>query len=213
MPELALIGFKNDRSRAAAVLHALRETEEPWTADLRTATAVHRDAHGTLVEDRSYEPSRTSLVIVRGLEGAIIGLMLAVIMLPFVSCSATSWLGGALLVSGLVAAVVEVRRGAAPMLWIELVIPSELQRMVLRNDSAICIRWPVTDHAELVERFCWLQGTVLSPRSNESLECRRVDLPVVVGRTGASREEQLATVFTNAGLEIVRARNGNRAGA
>ena len=56
MRDLALVGFKNERHRAAAELAEARETEEPWTGDLRDAVVVYRDAGGSFLLDRRTSP-------------------------------------------------------------------------------------------------------------------------------------------------------------
>jgi uncharacterized membrane protein len=170
MPELVVVGFKNDRSRAAAVLSELRETDEPWTAELRGAIAAYRDERGQLTVDQSFEATKGGGAIGGALIGAVIGIALAVVALPLTSRLGEAVPTIALVLGGVAGVVLGARRGGYDRSWwSELDIPpdflSMLQGIVMRNDSAIFIlrNTPVhTDVArELARHFRPYGGSVL----------------------------------------------------
>src|SRR4051794_18325336 len=96
MRDLVLVRFTNEPHRAASALADARETQEPWTGDLRDAVAVYRDGAGTFVVDRAAEPSRWSVAIAGALVGAFVGLPVAALLGPIavVVGSVVGGLGG-----------------------------------------------------------------------------------------------------------------------
>ena len=55
MSNLVVVGFKNNKYKAATALNKLREMEYDWAASLDDAVAVYRDHKGKLRIDQSYE--------------------------------------------------------------------------------------------------------------------------------------------------------------
>ncbi len=79
MADLIVVGFKNNKFKAADVLNQLRRMDEDWTVNLYDAVAVHRDDHGKLRIDQSYGGLNIvdyfpDLAVVRLINGGVNGL-------------------------------------------------------------------------------------------------------------------------------------------
>lgn len=75
MSNLVVIGFKQDRFRAAEALNKMRQLDFGWTGQLDDAVAVHRGYDGSLVVDQSYEMTSGEGAGWGAVWGAMIGLL------------------------------------------------------------------------------------------------------------------------------------------
>jgi uncharacterized membrane protein len=78
MSELVVVGFKQDKYRASAVLDQLRQLEFDWVIDLDDAVAVYRDFDGKLRVQQSYELTTGEGAAWGGLWGSLLGAVLAI---------------------------------------------------------------------------------------------------------------------------------------
>jgi uncharacterized membrane protein len=167
MSELVVVGFKQDKDRAAAVLSELRAADEPWTANFRGAIAAYRDADGRLIVDQSYESTKGGRTISGGMLGALAGFALAALALP-ITAGISGLVAGGSLVAGMVGGTfVGAEHGAAKASWWkeDLGIPeaflASIREMIQQPDSAIFILLHAPDPDDLAARFRPFGGTVL----------------------------------------------------
>lgn len=80
MSNLVVVGFKNNKYKAAEALNKLRQMEYNWSASLDDAVAVYRDHNGKLRIDQSYEMTTGEGAGWGVFWGSLIGGLLA---LPF----------------------------------------------------------------------------------------------------------------------------------
>ena len=90
MSDLIVVGFKNNRFKASDVLNQLRQMDEEWAVNLYDAVAVHRDDHGKLRIDQSYDPETGEGAAWRGLWGSLLGAILAIPFTGGVSAAAAA---------------------------------------------------------------------------------------------------------------------------
>ena len=77
MANLVVVGFKNDRFKAAKVLNKLRQMNKEWTARLHDAIAVYRGFNGELRVDQSYETTKRDGAMWGAIWGSVIGSIMA----------------------------------------------------------------------------------------------------------------------------------------
>ena len=76
MPQLIVVGFKEDMYRASSVLNQLQTMNYDWAVDLHDAVAAYRDYNGKLRVDSSYQTTTGEGAAYGGLIGSLIGLTL-----------------------------------------------------------------------------------------------------------------------------------------
>src|SRR5258705_4700474 len=107
MPDLTVIRFKRDTSRALHVLNQLRQLETRWELDLEYGIAVHREADGTLHVQEGDELTKDEGVARGAFRGSLIGMALAI---PFVavhpSMAGAAIIGGGALLGGVARATI-----------------------------------------------------------------------------------------------------------
>lgn len=75
MSNLVVVGFKQDRFRAAEALNKMRQLDFGWTGQLDDAVAVHRGYDGSIVVDQSYEMTTGEGAGWGAVWGGMIGLL------------------------------------------------------------------------------------------------------------------------------------------
>ena len=105
MSNLIVVGFKNDRYKAAEVLYKLRRMNEDWRIYLDDAVAVYRGYDGELIVDQSYQLTTGEGAGWGTLWGSLIGLTLAIpftggATAPAAAAVAAGTLGGAAVGAG-----------------------------------------------------------------------------------------------------------------
>lgn len=167
MSELVVVGFKNQKERAAAVLDELREKNEPWTANFHGAIAAYRDPEGKLIVDQAFESTKGSGAITGGLTGSLVGLALAALALPITAGISGVVAGGSLLAGTIGGSLVGAQHGAVNASWwrddlgISPAFLAEIHALVQQPDSAIFILLRNPDADDLATRFQPYGGTVL----------------------------------------------------
>jgi uncharacterized membrane protein len=78
MSNLIVVGFKNDKYKAAEVLYKLRRMNEDWRIYLDDAVSVYRGYDGELEVDQSYQLTTDEGAVWGTLWGTLIGLTLAI---------------------------------------------------------------------------------------------------------------------------------------
>lgn len=76
--QLIVVGFKNDRYKAAEVLHKLKKMQRDWAVQLNNAVAVHRKPNGKLRVDQNYELTTGEGAGWGAIWGSILGAILAI---------------------------------------------------------------------------------------------------------------------------------------
>jgi len=113
MSNLIVVGFKNDRYKAAEVLYRLRRLDEDWGIYLADAVAVFRGYDGELVVDQSYQLTTGEGAGWGTLWGSLIGLTLAI---PF-TAGATAPAAAAMAAGTLGGAAIGAATGAVGAKW------------------------------------------------------------------------------------------------
>ncbi len=168
MSELVVVAFKQDISRAAQVLGELRESAEPWTANLHGAVAVYRNAAGELTVDQSYESTKGGPVIGGSLVGTLVGLVVAALALPVTAAIGGAVAFGSFAVGAISGTVVGAHRAVAEEAswWTKDLQLSDsfiasVAETVRAGDSAIFILLRAPDPADFAAHFQPKGGTVL----------------------------------------------------
>jgi len=177
MPQLIVVGFKNDMYRASEVLNQLTSMDADWGVDLHDAVAVYRDENGKLRVDQSYQLTTAQGAGWGLLWGSLIGLTLAAI--PFTggaSAAAASTLAAGAAAGGFLGA----GAGALDASWWkdEFGIPEDFVNQVgstvQPGDSAIFALLRTADPASMAEQFRGYGGTVLqttlSPAQSDKVQ-------------------------------------------
>lgn len=180
MAELIVVGFKNDISRAAAVLGELRAANEPWTLGVHHAIAMYR-VHGQLTIDQSFESTRGNGVIAGSMIGSMIGLVVAAVALPITAGISGVVAAGTFAAGAIGGSIVGARHTEEAAWWKdEVEIPQafldSVRACVVDGDSAILflLRSPtVIDFAAQFDRYGGtLFRTTLTPEQSEKLAAR-----------------------------------------
>gem|GEM_PF-774274 len=180
MAELVVIGFKNDISRAAAVLGELRAADEPWTRGLHGAIATYRE-HGQLTIDQSYESTKGNAVIGGSMIGSLVGLALAAIALPITAGISGAVAFGTFAAGAIGGSIVGARHTEEASWWKDDVkIPEpfldNVRACVLDGDSAIFFLLRSPAGIDFAERFRRYNGTVfhttLTPEQSDKVHDR-----------------------------------------
>lgn len=167
MSELVVVGFKQDKDRAAAVLDELRAKDEPWTANFHGAIAAYRDADGKLIVDQAFESTKGGGAIGGGLTGSLVGLALAALALPLTAGVSALVAGGSLVAGAIGGSLVGAKHGAVNASWwkddlgISEAFLAEIRALVQQPDSAIFILLRAPDPDDLAARFRPYGGTVV----------------------------------------------------
>src|SRR5580704_4413599 len=117
MTELIVVGFKNDRERAAAVLSELRERDAAWTSTLHGAIAVTSNAPGELRIDQSFEATKGEGTIVHALLGSLLGVALATLALPLTAVAGATVAAGSVVAGALGGTIIGAHRHKADEQW------------------------------------------------------------------------------------------------
>jgi len=157
MAELVVVGFKNDISRAAAVLGELRAADEPWTRGLHGAIATYRE-HGQLTIDQSYESTKGNAVIGGSMIGSLVGLALAAIALPITAGISGVVAAGTLAAGAIGGSIVGAHHNEQASWWKDDVKVPEpfldnVRACVLDGDSAIFFLLRSPTGIDFAERF------------------------------------------------------------
>jgi uncharacterized membrane protein len=168
MSELVVVAFKQDISRAAQVLGDLRESAEPWTANLHGAVAVYRNSDGELTVDQSYESTKGGPVIGGSLVGTLVGLVVAALALPVTAAIGGAVAFGSFAVGAIGGTVVGAHRAVAEEAswWTKDLQLSDsfiasVAETVRGGDSAIFILLRAADPTDFAAHFQPKGGTVL----------------------------------------------------
>jgi len=94
MPDLVVVGFKNEEFRALDVLEELHQLDFEWAIHLRNAAAVYREPGGTLCLQRRYDATGADGRRWGAFWGSLIG---AIFLAPFTA--GTSATGAAALLA------------------------------------------------------------------------------------------------------------------
>lgn len=98
MPEILVVGFKNNIHRASGVLDELRVLDDKWILDLADAVAAHRDIGGMVAMDQCYQPTGRRT----GEWGGTIGVLLgAALSIPFLKGGTGAVADGVMTAAGL----------------------------------------------------------------------------------------------------------------
>jgi uncharacterized membrane protein len=73
MTNLLVAGFKGDMHKASRVLDELRVLDDEWILDIRDTVAVHRNLHGALTMDNTYQPTGRMGIAWSRILGLVIG--------------------------------------------------------------------------------------------------------------------------------------------
>ena len=160
MPELLVVGFKDNLHRAVGVLDELRVLDDTWILDLAEAVALHREHNGTVSMDQSYQPTGRHTGDWSGVLGLMIGASLSCPILRN---------GGKAVAEGVVAAAGLARgksSGVDARWWGQRLDVSEtfldgVSQIVLAGDSAIYAVIEAQDPIEAIHRFQRYGGLVL----------------------------------------------------
>jgi len=163
MPQLIVVGFKQDMYRASEVLNKLSSMDK-WEVDLRDGVALYRDYDGKLRVDQSYR-----MTTGEGAGwGAFWGLMIgALIAMPFTAGASGAALAGTLAAGAVGGGALGAAGGAveASRWKDEFGIPEDFAKgagsMVQPGDSAILALLRTVDPIQVAEEFRGYGGTVL----------------------------------------------------
>ena len=180
MADLVVVGFKNDISRAAAVLGELRAADEPWTAGLHGAIAMYRQ-HGQLTIDQSYESTKGNAVIAGSMIGSMVGLALAALALPITAGISGVVALGTFAAGAIGGSIVGAHHTEEAAWWKDDVkIPQpfldNIRACVVDGDSAILFLLRSPAGIDFAEQFRRYAGTVfhtsLTPEQTEKVHAR-----------------------------------------
>src|SRR5262249_12426511 len=76
--QLIVVGFKNDRYKAAEVLHKLKKMEDDLTVQLDQAVAVYRGDNGKLRVNQNYDLTTGQSAGWGALWGSILGVLMGI---------------------------------------------------------------------------------------------------------------------------------------
>lgn len=163
MAQLIVVGFKQDKGRAAEVLSRLSALDT-WAIDLRDAVAVYREDDGRLRVDQSYRMTTGEGAGLGAFWGTLIGALIAV---PFTAGASAPVVAGALAAGPLGGGVLGATGGASRANWWkeDFGLPENfvesVGNMVGFGDSALLALLRAADPIEVAERFRGYGGTVL----------------------------------------------------
>jgi uncharacterized membrane protein len=164
MPQLIVVGFKQNMYRASDVLSELSAMDDKWALDLRDAVAVYRDHQGKLRVDQSYRMTTGEGAGWGAFWGALIGALIA---LPFTGGASGAVLAGTVAAAAVGGGTLGAAGGAVEASWWkdEFGIPEEFARnvgaMVQSGDSAVLALMRTVDPVQVAERFRGYGGTIL----------------------------------------------------
>jgi len=171
MPELIVVGFKQDPYRASSVLNRLTELKQEWVVDLQDAVAVYRNDKGKLRVDQSYQLTAGQEAGLGAFWGVLIGALIAV---PFTGGASSAVAAGALAAGAAGGGVLGAAGGALDASWwkdnfgISEDFVTNIGTMVKNGDSAIIALLRTQDPEKAEEAFRGYGGEVL--RTNLSKE-------------------------------------------
>jgi uncharacterized membrane protein len=164
MPDLAVVGFKNEEFRALEVLEELRQLDFDWAIHLRNAMAIYREPDGTLRLQRRYDSTAGDGGRWGGLWGSLVG---AIFLIPFTGGTSAAG-AAALLAAGAISGTgAGAAVGAIDASWWkdEFQIDSAFMRgvssMIQPGDSAIFALIDTPKRDLIASHFTGYGGTVL----------------------------------------------------
>jgi uncharacterized membrane protein len=171
MPELFVVGFRDNIHRASGVLDELRVLDDQWIRDLADAVAVHRDVDGTVAMDQGYRPTGRRAAEWGGTLGVLIGVSLSI---PYLAGGSGSIAEGVMTAAGLARVGLG---GVEVSFWKDtLGIPEEFLKpagqQVLPGDSAIFAILDAFDSAPAARGFQRYGGTILQLSLDAHLRSR-----------------------------------------
>jgi uncharacterized membrane protein len=160
MPEILVVGFRENIHRAAGVLDELRVLDDKWILDLADAVAIHRDPDGAVAMDQCYQPTGRRTGEWGGTLGVLLGASLSIPSLKD---------GAGAIADGVLTAAALARVGLAGIdasFWTDaLGISTDFfqgaTRLVPPGDSAIYAVLEALDPALAASRFQRYGGTPL----------------------------------------------------
>lgn len=168
--QLLVVGFKNDRYKAADVLNKLRRLNQESIVQLQDAVAVNRGRNGELRIDQSYDLTTGEGARWGALWGSIVGAIIAMFTVglagPAVAASAvaTGLIGGGSVGAATGAIGANIDRGTLLSEDFVRKVADTLQS----GDSAVFAVLDPEDPEEIVNQFEGFGGTVLATTlSNE----------------------------------------------
>lgn len=170
MPQLIVVGFKEDMYRASSVLSQLQTMNYDWAVDLHDAVAAYRDYNGKLRVDSSYQTTTGEGAAYGGLIGSLIGLTL-VAAAPLTG-GASAVAAGTLAAGAAGGAALGAGAGAIDAAWWkdEFGIPDDFVKqvgaMIQPGDSAIYALLRTANPDQVAEQFRGYGGTILSTTLN-----------------------------------------------
>ena len=170
MPQLIVVGFKEDMYRASSVLNQLQTMNYDWAVDLHDAVAAYRDTNGKLRVDSSYQMTTREGAAYGGLIGSLIGLTL-VAAAPLTG-GASAVAAGTLAAGAAGGAALGASAGAIDAAWWkdEFGIPDDFVKqvgaMIQPGDSAIYALLRTANPDQVAEQFRGYGGTILSTTLN-----------------------------------------------
>jgi uncharacterized membrane protein len=183
MTDLIVVGFKNDRERAGAVLGELRESDDAWTKALHGAIAVTSNAPGELQIDQSFESTKGEGTIVHAMLGSVLGIALATLALPLTAIAGATVVAGSLVAGALGGTIIGAHGHKTDEQWWreDIGIPdaffARVGQLIQPGDSAICLL-SASPPGDLNARFGKYGGTViraeLSPEQSAKVHTRLV---------------------------------------
>ena len=171
MPELLVVGFKDNLHRAVGVLDELRVLDDTWILDLAEAVALHREHNGNITMDQSYQPTGRHAEDWSGELGLMIGASLSC---PILRNGSEAVAEGVVAAAGL--ARVEPA-GVDARWWRQRLDVSEtfldgVSQIMLAGDSAIYAVIEAQDPIEAIHRFQRYGGLVLSESLDRSQQAK-----------------------------------------
>jgi len=169
MPQLIVVGFKNDMYRASQVLNQLQRMNEDWAVDLHDAVAVYRDTNGKLRVDQSLQMTTGEGAGWGGLWGSLIGATLAI---PFTGGASAAAAAGAIAAGALSGGALGAGAGALDASWWkdEFGIPDDFVKnvgaLIQPGDSAVYALLRTANPDVVTGHFRGYGGTILSTTLN-----------------------------------------------
>jgi uncharacterized membrane protein len=164
MPDLTVIRFKRDTSRALHMLNQLRHLETRWEIGMEYGIAVHREADGTLHVQEGDALTKDEGMARGAFRGSIVGMVLAI---PFVavhpSMAGAAIIGGGALLGVVAGATIAAIAAGS---WkdqtvAERTVVRDLGTLVEPGDSVIAALIEASNPAAVQTLFAVYDGTVL----------------------------------------------------
>ncbi len=184
MSDLIVVGFKNNKFKALDVLNQLRRMDEDWTVNLYDAVAVHRDDHGKLRIDQSYDPTTGEGAAWGGLWGSLLGAILAI---PFTGGVSAAAAAGAIAAGVLGGGALGATAGAIDANWwkedfgISDEFVNDVGETIQPGDSAI-FALITASPKKAIKQFAGYGGKVLNTTLSDA-QAAKIEKVLNQGRT------------------------------